>query len=110
MKTEAVMCMAFTRHSPSRTPLSATAFSTSGVMFWKSIRAGTFIVRYVVHDFMEPPARAGSTDAGAHRFEDPGGDLPAHPLAQRPARDGEGPAVAQVELHLPPLPPLDRLE
>src|SRR5690349_13587317 len=45
MKTLAVMCMAFTRQSPSRTPLARTAFSTSGVMFTKSMRAGTFIVR-----------------------------------------------------------------
>ena len=45
MKTEAVMCMALTRHIPSRTPLSATAFSTSLVMFTKSMRAGTFMVR-----------------------------------------------------------------
>ena len=45
MKTEAVMCMAFTRQRPSRTPLSATAFSTSFVMFTKSMRAGTFMVR-----------------------------------------------------------------
>src|SRR5690349_1804742 len=40
MNTLAVMCIALTRHSPSRTPLRCTAASTSGVIFTKSIRAG----------------------------------------------------------------------
>jgi hypothetical protein len=45
MKTDDVMCIEFTRQRPSRTPLSATTFSTSGVMLTKSMRAGTFRVR-----------------------------------------------------------------
>src|SRR5208282_640481 len=52
MKTEAVMCIALTRQSPSRTRLSFTAFSTSPVIFTKSIRSGTFTVRYFVCDSM----------------------------------------------------------
>src|SRR5271170_1441073 len=57
MKTDAVMCIALTRQSPSRTWLSLTAFSTSPVMFTKSIRSGTFTVRYFVCDSMSggPP-------------------------------------------------------
>ena len=39
------MCIGFTRARPSRTPLSARAASTSGVMFTKPVRAGTFSVR-----------------------------------------------------------------
>src|SRR5262249_15112744 len=35
-----------------RTPLSLTAAATSLVMFTKSIRAGTFIVRYLVFERM----------------------------------------------------------
>src|SRR5262245_57827436 len=34
------MCMAFTRHSPSRTPLSFKASSTSGVMFRYALLSG----------------------------------------------------------------------
>src|ERR1700683_2913444 len=57
IKTDAVMCIALTRQSPSRTRLSLTAFSTSPVMFTKSIRSGTFTVRYFVRDSMgrSPP-------------------------------------------------------
>lgn len=40
IKTEAVMCMALTRQSPSFTPLSRTQRSTSGVMLIKSMRSG----------------------------------------------------------------------
>src|SRR5438067_3190935 len=40
MNTLAVMCIALTRHKPSRTPLRWTAAATSGVIFTKSIRAG----------------------------------------------------------------------
>src|ERR1700722_18569169 len=57
MKTDAVICIALTRHNPTRTRLSFTAFSTSAVMFKKSIRSGTFTVRYFVCDSMRcsPP-------------------------------------------------------
>ena len=40
MNTDAVMCIALTSTSPSRTPLSATQRSTSRVMFSKPTRAG----------------------------------------------------------------------
>src|SRR6478752_3106974 len=53
MKTLAVMCIALISASPSRTPLSSTAASTWGVMFTKSIRAGTLKVRTWRWDFME---------------------------------------------------------
>jgi hypothetical protein len=39
MKTLAVMCMALTRQSPSRTPLASTWTSTCGVMLMNSIRS-----------------------------------------------------------------------
>src|SRR5436853_7419331 len=52
MNTEAVMCMAFTRHRPSLMPLSRTQSSIWPVMFTKSIRAGMLKVRYLVKDFM----------------------------------------------------------
>src|SRR6267378_866277 len=52
MNTEAVMCMALTRHSPSLTPLSRAHSSTWPVMFTNSIRAGILKVRYLVKDFM----------------------------------------------------------
>ena len=38
MKTEAVMCMALTSASPSLTPLSFSAASTSGVMLMNARR------------------------------------------------------------------------
>ena len=41
--TEAVICIALTRHIPSRIPLSLNASSISWVMLTKSIRAGTSI-------------------------------------------------------------------
>ena len=53
MNTLAVMCIAFTRHSPSRMPLSASAASTSGVMFTNSIRAGRLNHSSLRYDFME---------------------------------------------------------
>jgi len=52
MNTLAVMCIAFTRQSPSLTPLSRTAFSTSGVMFTNSIRAGISSVSVLRRCFM----------------------------------------------------------
>src|SRR5438552_1837065 len=51
MNTDAVMCIAFTRHRPSCTPLFRTHSSTCGVMFTKSMRAGMLYVRYSVYDF-----------------------------------------------------------
>ena len=54
------MCIALTRQRPSRTPLSATTFSTSAVMFTKSIRAGTFIVRCTVWDRIPEATTSGS--------------------------------------------------
>src|ERR1035438_9116050 len=41
MNTDAVMCMAFTKQSPSWTPLLRTRFSTVCVMFTKPRRFGT---------------------------------------------------------------------
>src|SRR5579862_7856728 len=41
MKTDAVMCMAFTRHRPSRTPLLRTRSSIVRVMFTNPRRFGT---------------------------------------------------------------------
>jgi len=41
MKTEAVMCMAFTSTSPSEIPLARRHRSTSGVMLTNPRRAGT---------------------------------------------------------------------
>src|SRR5512139_2642984 len=64
MKTLAVMCIAFTRQSPSRTPLSFTAASTCGVMLTKSILAGTLNVRVLRWLFMR---------AGAERPRRPSG-------------------------------------
>ena len=52
MKTEAVMCIAFTSTSPSCTPEAATICCTRSVMFRKSIRAGMLNVRYSVRLFM----------------------------------------------------------
>ena len=54
MKTDAVMCMAFTSTRPSLTPLLRTAASTFGVMFSKPMRAGMLKVRYSVCDFIWP--------------------------------------------------------
>ena len=48
MNTLAVMCMAFTRHSPSRTPHSRTASSTSAVIFTNPMRSGTLNVTGIV--------------------------------------------------------------
>src|SRR5215468_12391797 len=39
MNTLEVMCIEFTRHSPSRIPLSLSAACTCGVMFMKAMRA-----------------------------------------------------------------------
>lgn len=39
--TDALMCIALTRHSPSRTPLSLTHASTSPVMLTNARRDGT---------------------------------------------------------------------
>src|SRR5688572_11009539 len=64
MNTLAVMCMAFTRHSPSRTPLLATEAATCGVMFRKSIRAGMLKVKYSVSDFISRDAPNQSTLPG----------------------------------------------
>src|SRR5688572_29376970 len=51
MKTDAVMCMALTRQSPSRTPLCLTSASIFGVMLMKPRRSGTSNQRYSVSDF-----------------------------------------------------------
>ena len=65
MKTLAVMCMALQSTSPSCTPLFLTISSTCGVMFTKSIRAGTLNVRYSVCDFMaEESVKAGAASGG----------------------------------------------
>jgi hypothetical protein len=40
MKTEAVICMAFTRQRPSQTPLSRTHSSTSRVILTNPLREG----------------------------------------------------------------------
>jgi hypothetical protein len=42
MKTDAVMCIAFTSSSPSRIPLSCKTVSICGVMLIKARRVGTF--------------------------------------------------------------------
>jgi hypothetical protein len=52
MNTEAVMCMALTRQSPSFTPDSETVLSTFGVMFTNSMRLDVLNVRWTVCDFM----------------------------------------------------------
>src|SRR5262245_2930064 len=52
MNTLAVMCIAFTRHKPSRTPLARTISAIFGVMFSNAIRAGRLNVRYSVYDFI----------------------------------------------------------
>src|SRR3954453_10315540 len=59
MKTLAVMCIALTRTSPSRTPLSLTPSSICGVMLRNAIRAGMLKVRYSVCDFMTVPGKVG---------------------------------------------------
>src|SRR5262245_25385554 len=115
MKTEAVMCIAFTRQSPSRTRLSATAFSTSEVMFTKSIRAGTFKVKYCVWAFMARslsvlsvspwPVSVGSglrLYSTLHCLEHLRRRLAAHALAEAPA--GHAADRSRYEqLHLPAL-------
>src|SRR5579884_482945 len=52
MKTDAVMCMAFTRQSPSVTPLLRTSSSTLPVMFTNPRRLGTSNHKCSVSDFM----------------------------------------------------------
>ena len=52
MKTLAVMCMALTSTSPSRTPLSATSRSTSRWIDTIARRLGTSIHNSLVNDFM----------------------------------------------------------
>src|SRR5262245_36606199 len=51
MKTLLVMCIVFTRHNPSCTPLCRTASSTSVVILMNSIFEGILKVRYLVRDF-----------------------------------------------------------
>src|SRR4051794_7728958 len=51
MKTDAVMCIAFTRHKPSVTPLWSTSVSICGVMLMNPRRAGTSNQRCSVSDF-----------------------------------------------------------
>jgi len=51
MKTDAVMCMALTRHRPSRTPLWLTSSSIFGVMLMNPRRPGISNQRYSVSDF-----------------------------------------------------------
>src|SRR5512137_1655150 len=53
MNTEAVMCMALTRQSPSRIPLVATASSTCPVMLMKARRAGVVKVSTSRCDFIQ---------------------------------------------------------
>src|SRR5262245_18042259 len=62
MKTEAVMCMAFTRHRPSRTPLSRTALSTASVMFSNPTRSGTWKVSVLRRLFNSPPSAVGGEE------------------------------------------------
>src|ERR1043166_3124153 len=52
MNTEAVICIAFTRHSPSLTPLFRTSSSTVLVIFTKPRRSGSSNERYSVRLFM----------------------------------------------------------
>src|SRR5687767_13404274 len=58
MKTDAVMCMALTRHKPSRTPLWLTSSSTFGVMLMNPRRPGTSNQRCSVSDFIEHRGRS----------------------------------------------------
>src|SRR5437868_8636678 len=51
MKTEAVMCIALTRHRPSFTPLRLTSFSTVGVTLMNPRLPGTSNQRCSVSDF-----------------------------------------------------------
>src|SRR5579863_10630362 len=52
MNTDAVMCIAFTRQSPSCTPLFRTSSSTVSVMFTNPTRPGTSNHKCSVSDFM----------------------------------------------------------
>src|SRR6266850_3554211 len=67
MKTLAVMCMAFTRQSPSRIPLSRMADSTSPVMFTNSMRAGMLKVRVFRYCFMGSGGAAWESSSSGRR-------------------------------------------
>src|SRR5271168_3387911 len=51
MNTDAEICMALTRQSPSTTPLFRTSFSTASVILTKPRRPGTSNHKYSVNDF-----------------------------------------------------------
>src|SRR5436190_8482636 len=52
MKTDAVMCIAFTRHRPSLTPLFSTSLSTVPEMLTNPTRFGTSNDKYSVRLFI----------------------------------------------------------
>ena len=92
------MCIAFTRQSPSWTPLAATAFSTSRVMFTKSMRAGTFIVRCTVWDFMRASERPeATTHADCHSEELSAADDEDSGVVPSEARDPVAPAGRLID-------------
>src|SRR5437016_5248067 len=65
MKTDAVMCMALTRQSPSRTPLAFTSRSVSRVMFTSSIRSCVCMTMCFVCDFIGGAQNTGAPHHGA---------------------------------------------
>src|SRR5260370_42519440 len=67
MKTEAVMCMAFTRQRPSSTPLFCTRSATVSVMFTKRRRLGTSNQRCCVRLFMRALCQTGWTTSTLNR-------------------------------------------
>ena len=69
MKTEAVMCMEFTRTSPSVMPLSARASSTSPVMFTRAYRRGVLKWSTFLNERIRasPPLRAYFLWQAVHR-------------------------------------------
>src|SRR5262245_55737827 len=91
MNTLDVMCMEFTRQSPSRTPLSRTAASTSRVMFTKSMRRGTWSASTLRKLFTVPSARAS-------RASFPVGEQTPERVAHAVLEHDE--AAPQVEDHL----------
>src|SRR5438309_7409414 len=60
MNTEEVMCIEFTRQSPSSMPLCFSTSSTRFVMFTKPRREGTRTVKYSVWDRILPRSEEGA--------------------------------------------------
>ena len=82
---------------PSVTPLAATAFSTSLLMLTKSMRAGTFIVRWTVWDEIRGSERPEAAATLACRSEN--GALPVPGLLAGGRIVGGGqPSVAHWRL------------